>query len=119
MKEPYRKGMVKIGVIAQLFGVSRKTLLAWEKTGAVVPTYRSPNGTRFYDVQEVRKSLGIQGRAYAITPENPAGVPENPVNCAWEVAAIGRQCKIRRGHGVDGRYCRRHAVIIERRLNGL
>ena len=119
MNEPYIKGMVKIGVIGQLFGVSRKTLLAWEKAGAVVPTYRSPAGTRFYDISEVRKSLGIVGRAYGVTPDHPAGIPENPANCVWEVAATGLQCKLPRGHSVGGQYCRRHALIIERRLNGL
>ena len=117
MEPVHCKGMVKIGVLSKIYGVTRQTLLAWERAGFITPTFRSPGGTRYYDINEVRRALGKPGRAYSVSPANPSGVPENPANCIWEIVGSGRQCSLPRGHGVGAQYCRRHAIIIDRRLN--
>lgn len=120
MNPPADNSLVKIGAICRLFGVSRHTLYSWERAGAVVPKFRSPGGTRYYDLEAVRTALGKPGRSYGATTYNPSGVPENPVNCVWSIAGrkamVSRQCSLRRGHGPSGLYCRRHAVAIGRQL---
>jgi putative resolvase len=40
---------IKIGVAADLLGVSIETLRKWEQTGELVPDRKSRGGTRFYD----------------------------------------------------------------------
>jgi hypothetical protein len=52
-------------------------------------------------------------RRYAVRPENPEGVPEDPTRCREEVwAARGfttHQCTRPRGFGLDLAYCSIHA----------
>ena len=48
--------LLKIGKAARTLGVDRQTLVAWEKTGELVPDRRSRKGTRYY---EEGKVLGL------------------------------------------------------------
>lgn len=50
-------------------------------------------------------------RRYGEWAGNPRGFPENLALCVHEVFSgwYGRQCTRRRGHGLDGLYCKQHA----------
>ena len=120
MEPPIDNPPVKIGVICQLLGVSRSTIYRWEDAGVIAPVYRTPGGTRLYDLEAVRTALGLPGRSYGATAYNPSGTPENPANCVYKISGHGdmvsRQCSLKRGQGPGGLYCRQHAKIIESRL---
>lgn len=45
--------LVKIGKAAEMLGVTPQTLLAWDRSGELVPDRRSSGGTRYYDVGKV------------------------------------------------------------------
>lgn len=44
---------VRIGVAAEMLGVTVATLRKWEKTGELVPSRRSRSGTRYYSLEEL------------------------------------------------------------------
>jgi len=55
-------------------------------------------------------------RRYNQWAGNPAGTPENPTRCIVEVRpndlggyAHRHQCGRKRGHGIDGLYCKQHS----------
>ena len=60
------QGLVKIGLAAEYLGVSRQTLLKWERSGELVPARRSRGGTRYYSVSELMCLAGIEGGAVGI-----------------------------------------------------
>jgi predicted site-specific integrase-resolvase len=45
--------LAKIGKVAKMMGVTPKTLLAWERSGELVPDRRSKGGVRYYDLDKV------------------------------------------------------------------
>ena len=45
--------LIRIGPAAQLLGVTPQTLRKWEATGHLVPTRKSPSGTRYYSVNQL------------------------------------------------------------------
>jgi predicted site-specific integrase-resolvase len=45
--------LVKIGKAAEMLGVKPQTLLAWERSGELVPDRRSRGGIRYYDVSKI------------------------------------------------------------------
>ena len=120
MEPPVDNPPVKIGVICHLLGVSRSTIYRWEDAGYIKPVYRTPGGTRLYDLEAVRTALGKPRRSYGATSYNPNGVPENPANCVYKISGrkdmVSRQCSLRRGQGPGGLYCRQHAAVIARRM---
>jgi len=52
-------------------------------------------------------------RMYNKWAGNPKGTPEDPTRCIAFVAYDGgwhfRQCSRKRGHGLNGEYCKQHA----------
>ena len=45
--------LVKIGKVAEMMGVTPQTLLAWERSGELVPDRRSKGGVRYYDIAKI------------------------------------------------------------------
>jgi predicted site-specific integrase-resolvase len=45
--------LVKIGKAAEMLGVKPQTLLAWERSGELVPDRRSRGGVRYYDITKI------------------------------------------------------------------
>jgi predicted site-specific integrase-resolvase len=45
--------LVKIGKAAEIMGVTPQTLLAWERSGELVPARRSAGGVRYYDISKI------------------------------------------------------------------
>jgi predicted site-specific integrase-resolvase len=45
--------LVKIGKAAEMMGVTPQTLLAWERSGELVPARRSAGGVRYYDLARI------------------------------------------------------------------
>jgi predicted site-specific integrase-resolvase len=45
--------LVKIGKAAGMLGVTPQTLLAWERSGELVPDRRSKGGVRYYDIGKI------------------------------------------------------------------
>jgi hypothetical protein len=45
--------LVKIGKAAEMLGVKPQTLLAWERSGELVPARRSQGGVRYYDLAKI------------------------------------------------------------------
>lgn len=62
----------------------------------------------------------MEKRIYDKSTLNPKGTPENPLLCIDEVmGGTGwhlNQCSRKRGHGIDGLYCKQHARKHERLL---
>ena len=62
----------------------------------------------------------MEKRIYDKSTINPKGTPENPLLCIDEVMdGTGwhlYQCSRKRGHGIDGLYCKQHARKHERNL---
>lgn len=55
-------------------------------------------------------------RRYRCWAGSPNGSLEDPRNCICEVpdggrSCLFRQCQRRRGHGLDGLYCKQHAKM--------
>lgn len=48
--------LISIGKVAEMFGVSPKTIREWEKKKKINPYY-TPNGHRRYDENEIKKML--------------------------------------------------------------
>ena len=53
--------LVKIGKVAKILGVTTKTLVAWERSGELIPDRRSRGGVRYYDLDRIR-STGLGPR---------------------------------------------------------
>jgi predicted site-specific integrase-resolvase len=45
--------LVKIGKAAEMLGVKPQTLIAWERSGELVPDRRSQGGVRYYDIAKI------------------------------------------------------------------
>jgi hypothetical protein len=52
------KKIVKIGEAAKILGMSNSTLRRWEKLGKLLPVHTSPGGFRFYDVDQIKATMG-------------------------------------------------------------
>jgi hypothetical protein len=54
----------------------------------------------------------VTERKYNITRKNPEGVPEDEAKCVQSVWVAHRwnykQCSRKRGHGLNGEYCKQH-----------
>ena len=48
--------LVKIGKVAKILGVTTKTLVAWERSGELIPDRRSRGGVRYYDLDRIRST---------------------------------------------------------------
>lgn len=63
-------------------------------------------------------------RRYGRWGGNPDGHPEDPARCIEEVwpsnarGWVPRQCTRKRGHGLDGLYCKQHAKRHMDQLDG-
>jgi excisionase family DNA binding protein len=51
---PVEDRIVTAGEVAQMFGVSTKTVDRWEETGKLRPAFRTPGGHRRYRLTEVQ-----------------------------------------------------------------
>jgi DNA-binding transcriptional MerR regulator len=49
--------LVKIGQAASMIGSTPATLRRWEKTGDLVPAWKTKGGTRYYDIEDLKKLL--------------------------------------------------------------
>jgi DNA-binding transcriptional MerR regulator len=49
--------MYKITTFAKLIGVSRSTLLNWEKQGILIPAIKAPTGHRYYSEIQLQAIL--------------------------------------------------------------
>jgi DNA-binding transcriptional MerR regulator len=47
------RGLIKISQMAALNGISRQTLILYDKNGLLEPAYVSPTGYRYYDVDQI------------------------------------------------------------------
>lgn len=45
--------LLKSGAVADILGVSQKTIANWDAKGFLVPVIRSPGRTRFYSSQQI------------------------------------------------------------------
>ena len=65
--------------------------------------------------------MSEQPRFYGQWNGNPKGVREDPTRCVDEVWTRGEwvphQCRRKRGHGPDRKYCKQHAAEVERRAS--
>jgi predicted site-specific integrase-resolvase len=52
--------LVKISKVAEIMGVTPRTLRAWERSGELVPDRRSQGGVRYYDLDRITKT-GLGG----------------------------------------------------------
>lgn len=80
---------VKIGVAAELLGVSIDTLRKWEQTGELVPDRKSRGGTRFYDSS---KLLAL-------------GDSETPTICYARVSSHDQKSDLDRQQAMLESYC--------------
>ena len=80
---------VKIGVAAELLGVSIETLRKWEQTGELVPDRKSRGGTRFYDST---KLLAL-------------GDCDSPTVCYARVSSHDQKADLDRQHSILEAYC--------------
>ena len=49
-----KQRVVKIREASEHFGVTPKTLRRWEEDGFITPAFKSPGGTRYYDVNSLK-----------------------------------------------------------------
>jgi predicted site-specific integrase-resolvase len=93
-------GLVKIGKVAEALGVTTKTLIAWERSGELVPDRRSRGGVRYYDLDKIRSTgLGIEdlptiGYAHVSAPGQEASLSRQEELLEAFCAAKGWQHKI-------------------------
>lgn len=67
--------MLTISKLAQQFGISRTTLLYYEREGLLSPSTRSANGYRWYGEQEVRRlKLILAYRSFGLSVEKIASL---------------------------------------------
>ena len=60
-------GMMSVSKLAKRFGLSRATILYYEKEGLLEPAIRAENGYRFYGDKEVERLRRITGyRSYGV-----------------------------------------------------
>ncbi len=51
---------LKIGEAAKLFGVSIQTLRRWEREKTLIPDYKSPGGTRYYNSNKIADQKTVE-----------------------------------------------------------
>ncbi len=56
--------LVKIGEAAAMVGSTPATLRRWERTGDLVPAWKTKGGTRYYSVAELEAL--IKGREFGV-----------------------------------------------------
>ena len=49
--------LIKIGEAARMLGRSVWTLREWERKGVLIPTWKSPSGTRYYSQKLIESML--------------------------------------------------------------
>jgi molybdopterin-binding protein len=84
--------------VAQLLGVTPKTLYTWEKEGRADPPERDWRGWRWYSaaqVEALRRLIGgVSGQAFQPTPsstaENSASIPDSEPMPAFTISARNR-----------------------------
>jgi putative resolvase len=60
--------LIKIGKVAEKFGVHPDTIRDWEVKGELLPFRRSMGGTRFYREQDIDAILGIEPESGEVKP---------------------------------------------------
>jgi len=47
---------IKIGAAAKLLGIAIQTLPRWEREKQIIPDYKFPGGTRYYNSDKIAKN---------------------------------------------------------------
>ncbi|MDN5363915.1 MAG: putative resolvase, partial [Eubacteriales bacterium] len=50
--------LLNVQKVKEIYGISRRTLINWEKEGVIVPL-RTPKGRRRYKKEDIKKLLGM------------------------------------------------------------
>ena len=83
--------MLTISKLAKHFGISRTTILYYEKEGLLLPKIRSENGYRWYGEEE-------QSRLSFIVNYRANGLPINAIKRLLEQGMSGSQFELLRSH---------------------
>lgn len=51
--------LISMSKVKELYSISRKTLIRWEKENIITP-YRTPRGRRRYQKEDLEKIMGIR-----------------------------------------------------------
>jgi len=77
--------MLTISQLAKQFGISRATLLYYEREGLLAPTSRAANGYRYYGEKEVERLRRITGyRSYGVRVSDIRELLERESNATIE-----------------------------------
>ena len=53
---------LSISKVAKQLNKSAQTLRNWEKTGELIPAYKTKSGYRYYTEEQINKLLGVEER---------------------------------------------------------
>ena len=57
---------ISINKVAKQLNKSAQTLRNWEKTGELIPAYKTKSGYRYYTEEQINKLLGVEGKERVI-----------------------------------------------------
>jgi len=85
MAKPY----VTSAKAAEAVGVGLSTLQAWAARGIVTPAWRTPGGQARWDVDDLRRQLGMPDKRVMSPPPRRLGLPRPAIVAAIVTSALG------------------------------
>jgi predicted site-specific integrase-resolvase len=83
--------LVKIGKAAKMLGVASQTLLAWERSGELVPARRSQGGVRYYDLARIM-GAGLGNEDLPTIGYARGSGPGREADLAWQEESLESFC---------------------------
>ncbi len=77
------------GQLAEILGLSRATIVLWDKKGTLKPVYRSENGFRYYSKEQLYEIQRNRGERIQELPED---VSDNVYLRCWECGTLLPSC---------------------------
>ena len=104
----------KIGKVSKLFGVSCETIRNYEKTGLIRSTTPPDSSVRYYDIDNVRKLVGIrtmrnQGFSVSELEQVYSDMSLEEYDELMRQKIAADECELRRGGGSHARAQRQNA----------